>query len=63
MTENTPLDITIGAVNALGLASSCAHIILRSNQKPKQDFKVDIPILTCFSTRSEAGIKTIIEKV
>lgn len=63
VTKNQEWDSTFAAVNALSYCSSFGHIILRGNPKPKMSIKCDLPLLTCFSTRTENGISEIVDIV
>ncbi|KAF7281302.1 hypothetical protein GWI33_004884 [Rhynchophorus ferrugineus] len=63
VSENRKWEPKYAAVNALGLTSYYSHIILKANPKVKADITVKIPRLVIASTRTEEGIKNILEKV
>ncbi|CAG9765257.1 unnamed protein product [Ceutorhynchus assimilis] len=63
VTKNTPWKPTYAAINAIGLDSYYGHLVLKANQKTKQTQHDDLPKLVVASTRTEEGIKDILEKV
>ncbi|XP_060524806.1 fatty acid synthase-like [Cylas formicarius] len=63
VTQNTEWKPTYAAVNALGLDSYYGHLLLKANSKTKTQKMDDLPRLITASTRTEDGIKSIIEKV
>lgn len=54
---------TYAAINALGIDSYYGHLLLKANPKKKSNKKDDFPKLVVASTRTEDGIKDILEKV
>lgn len=63
LTENTKYNGGLIAVNGLGLSSSMGHILLRPNLKLKPEVIPLYPNLFIASTRTEQGIKEIMEVV
>ncbi|RZB84952.1 fatty acid synthase, partial [Asbolus verrucosus] len=65
VTENRKWGARYAAVNAIGLDSYYGHILLRGNQKKKinAELQDDIPRLILASTRTEVGIKEILETI
>lgn len=63
ITEKTKYNGGLVAVNGIGISSSHGHILLRPNPKTKTDLQNDLPKLYILSTRTEDGIKSIIEDV
>lgn len=61
--ENKKWDGEYAAVNAIGLDSYYGHLLLKSNNKKKVEKKDDLPRLLLVSTRTEEGIKNILETV
>ncbi|GJQ69352.1 hypothetical protein Trydic_g6479 [Trypoxylus dichotomus] len=60
VTENTPWQGDLAAVNGVGVTSSYAHVLLRANPKKKKIIEDDIPKLVVASTRTEDGIQKIL---
>ncbi|XP_030762053.1 fatty acid synthase-like [Sitophilus oryzae] len=63
VTENREWKPKYAAVNALGVTSFYGHVILKANQKEKSKVTDNFPRLAIASTRTEEGIKDILEKV
>lgn len=63
VTENTPFEPEYVAVNGIGLDSYYGHVLLKANPKRKQLEKDDLPRLVVASTRTESGIKELLETV
>lgn len=63
VTENTKWDGGYAAVNGIGIDSYYGHVLLKSNPKGKKPKTDDLPRLVCASTRTETGIKAIIETI
>lgn len=63
ITEKTKFDGGLIAVNGFGISSSSGHILLRPNKKVKEEVKDDSPKLYIVSTRTEEGIKSLLDDV
>lgn len=63
LTENKKWNGLYAAVNAIGLDSYYGHVILKTNKKEIVPQKDDLPRLVLASTRTEEGIKSILETV
>lgn len=65
ITENLKWEPKYAAVSSIGLDSYYGHILLKANQKKKiiKHTENDIPRLVLASTRTEAGIKEILDIV
>lgn len=63
ITEKTKYNGGLVAVNGLGISSSTGHILLRPNSKNKKDTKDDLAKLYVVSTRTEEGIKSLLNDV
>lgn len=63
VTDNRKWDGKYAAVNAIGLDSYYGHVLLKSNSKRKHERLDDLPRLVLASTRTEVGIKKILETV
>lgn len=63
ITEKTKYNGGLIAVNGFGISSSNGHILLRPNQKIKHEVQDELPRLYVLSTRTEDGIKSLIEDV
>lgn len=63
VTENTQFDPEYIAVNGIGLDSYYGHVLLKANPKQKRLEKDDLPRLVVASTRTESGIKQLLESV
>lgn len=63
VTENTPFEPDYIAVNGIGLDSYYGHVLLKANPKKKNIEKDDLPRLVAASTRTEHGIKQLLETV
>lgn len=64
VTENVELEPEYVAVNGIGLDSYYGHVLLKANPKTKKNIeKGDVPHLVVTSTRTEAGIKQMLETV
>lgn len=63
VTENTEFEPEYVAVNGIGLDSYYGHVLLKANPKKKKIEKDDLPRLVVASTRTEAGIKQLLETV
>lgn len=63
VTANTPWSNKYAAVNAMGMNTYYGHIVVKANVKSKVPIKMDLPILLNVSTRTEEGIKEIVEVV
>nr|XP_023020295.1 fatty acid synthase-like [Leptinotarsa decemlineata] len=61
VTKNTEWSSDYVAVNSLGLDSCFGHVVFKRNPKKKVHRKLDLPMLLLVSTRTETGIKEIIE--
>lgn len=62
-TENTKYNGGLIAVNGFGLSMSIGHIVLKPNRKVKKEITENKTNLLIASTRTEQGIKEIIEFV
>lgn len=63
VTENTKWDGGYAAVNGIGIDSYYGHVLLKSNPKTKKEKTDNLPRLIVASTRTETGIKSIIDTV
>lgn len=63
VSENLKWNGTYAAVNGIGIDSYYGHVLLKSNVKRKEVIKDDLPRLIFASTRTEEGIKAILETV
>lgn len=63
VTSNRPWTSQYAAVNALGINTYYGHIVLKANVKEKVPVKMDLPMLLNVSTRTETGIKEILDTV
>ncbi|EEZ97866.2 fatty acid synthase [Tribolium castaneum] len=65
VTQNRKWGVKYAAVNAIGLDSYYGHLLLKANPKKKVNAQVqdDIPRLILASTRTEAGIKEILQTI
>lgn len=62
--ENTPWNGGYAAVNGIGIDSYYGHVLLKSNPKTKKLEKTDdLPRLVVASTRTEEGIKELLNTV
>lgn len=63
ITEKTKYNGGLVAVNGLGISSSNGHILFRPNLKLKKEATDGLPKLYIMSTRTEDGIKSLIDDV
>lgn len=63
ITEKTRYNGGLIAINGFGISSSTGHILLRPNQKIKEEIKDDLPKIYIVSTRTEDGIKSLLDDV
>lgn len=63
VTKNTEWEPDYVAINGIGLDSYYGHVLLKGNPKKKKIEKDDLPRLVVASTRTEAGIKELLETV
>lgn len=63
VTENRKWGAKYAAVNGIGLDSYYGHILLKANDKRKVQVPDTIPRLILASTRTETGIKEILDTV
>lgn len=61
--ENTPWNPDLAAVNALGIDSYYSHALFKANPKIKKDLNDGLPRLVVASTRTEEGIKEILNTI
>lgn len=66
VSENTPWEGDLAAINSIGLVSSFGHVLLKGNSvKPKEEQESDKELKHLFllSTRTEDGIIQLLDKV
>ncbi|KAB0802399.1 hypothetical protein PPYR_04585 [Photinus pyralis] len=63
VTKNKKWEGGLMAINGIGLASSYGHILIRANPKVGKAPADNIPRVVCLSTRTEDGIKAILESL
>ncbi|XP_065211282.1 fatty acid synthase-like [Planococcus citri] len=63
ITEPTPWDGGLVAVNSFGVGGANGHALLLSNKKVKQNFYDNIPRLVCVSGVTESAVETMFQKL
>lgn len=63
ITEPTPWDGGLVAVNSFGVGGANGHALLLSNKKVKRPIQDDVPRLVCVSGVTESAVTTMLNKV